>query len=189
MATAKIAAMLSGAYLQKDLHERVRRGIGLLRREKFFWGLLLLYYVLFWKISFYILLLSVNLPEDAIILKRQVSYTDVYYPHILAEIAFVSDLGYDNIRETILEENRIIMGEILDLTDSHIMDREMLREWDDYCISVKEIDELAAQTGNQSWYYVSLNMPVPALVLIRILNIILIFAVIRLVSGIKRKAD
>ena len=150
---------------------------------------IIIYFVVCWKLPFYILLLGINLPQDAIILKRQVSYTDVYNPHILAEIVFVSDLGYDNIRETILKENTIIMGEILDLTDSHIMSRWGLMEWDDYCISVKEIDELAAQTGKQNWYYVSFNMPVPTLVLLRILNIILIFAVIRLVSGIKRKAD
>ena len=160
-----------------------------MRREKFFWGLLLIYFVLFWKISFYILLLCVNLPEDAIILKRQVSYTDVYYPHILAEMVFVSDLGYDNIRETIMEENRIIMGEILDLTNSYIRNRGMLMEWDDAYIPIDEMDELAAQTGKQSWYYVSLDMPVPSLILLRILDIILIFAVIRLVSARKRKAD
>lgn len=150
---------------------------------------IIIYFVVCWKLPFYILLLGINLPEDAIILKRQVSYTDVYNPHILAEIVFVSDLGYDNIRETILKENRIIMGEILDLTDSHIMSRWGLMEWDDACISIYEMDELAAQTGKQNWYYVSFNMPVPTLVLLRILNIILIFAVICLVSGIKRKAD
>lgn len=160
-----------------------------MRGEKFFWGLLLIYFVLFWKISFYILLLCINLPEDAIILKRQVSYTDVYYPHILAEMVFVSDLGYDNIRETIMEENRIIMGEILDLTNSYIRYREMLMEWDDAYIPIDEMDELAAQTGKKTWYYVSLDMPVPSLILLRILDIILIFAVIRFVSARKRKAD
>lgn len=160
-----------------------------MRREKIFWGLLLIYFVLFWKISFYLLLLCVNLPEDAIILKRQVSYTDVYYPHILAEMVFVSDLGYDNVRETIMEENRIIMGEILDLTNSYIRNRGMLMEWDDAYIPIDEMDELAAQTGKQTWYYVSIDMPVPSLILLRILDIILIFAVIRFVSARKRKAD
>ena len=160
-----------------------------MKREKIFWGLLLIYFVLFWKISFYLLLLCINLPEDATIIKRQVSYTDVYYPHILAEMVFVSDLGYDDIRETIMEENRIIMGEILDLTYSHIMYRGMLQEWDDACISIHEMDELAAQTGKKSWYYVSIDMPVPSLILLRVLDIILIFAVIRFVSARKRKAD
>lgn len=79
------------------------------------------------------------------------------YWHILAEMVFVSDQGYDNIKETILAENRIIIGES-DLMDWHIMSRVGVDEWDDACISIKEMDELAAQTGNQKWYYVSIGM-------------------------------
>ncbi|MGN0324711.1 MAG: hypothetical protein ACI4DW_00265 [Lachnospiraceae bacterium] len=88
-----------------------------------------------------------------------------------------------------MEENRIIMGEILDLTNSYIRNRGMLMEWDDAYIPIDEMDELAAQTGKQTWYYVSIDMPVPSLILLRILDIILIFAVIRFVSARKRKAD
>ncbi len=148
---------------------------------------IIFYFVVCWKLPFYILLLGINLPENAIILKRQVSYTDVYNPHVLTEIAFVSDLGYDNIRETILAENRIVMGEILDLTDSHIMDREMLWEWDDHCISVKEIDELASHIGNLNWYYVSLEMPVMVLIFFRIMALLMVIAVMCIVLGIRRK--
>lgn len=130
------------------------------------------------------MLLGIDLPEDAIVLKRQVSYTDVYNPHILAEMVFGSDLGYDNIKET----NRIIMGEN-DLMDWLILDRQGLMEWDDHCISVKEIDELAARIGNRNWYYVSFNMPVPTLILLRIVFIIVIFVVMHIVLARKKKKE
>ncbi len=77
------------------------------------------------------LLLSVDLPETAIVIKRQVSYTDVYNPYILAEMVFVSDQGYGNIKET----NRIIMGES-HLMDWYIMNRWELMEWDDACSDI-----------------------------------------------------
>lgn len=67
---------------------------------------IMFYFLVCWKLPFYMLLMSVDLLEDAIVIKRQVSYTDVYYPHILAE-------------------NRFIMGENV-LIDWHIMDREMV---------------------------------------------------------------
>lgn len=104
------------------------------------------YFLVCWKLPFYMLLMSVDLPEDAIVIKRQVSLTDVYNWHILAEMVFVNDGGYGNIKET----NRIIMREN-GLMDWRIKDRGELMEWDDYCISVKEMDELAARIGNRKW--------------------------------------
>lgn len=44
---------------------------------------MMFYFLVCWKLPFYMLLMSVDLPEDATVIKRQVSYTDVYNPHIL----------------------------------------------------------------------------------------------------------
>lgn len=142
------------------------------------------YFLVCWKLPFYMLLLSVDLPETAIVIKRQVSYTDVYNPHILAEIVFVSDRGYGDIKET----NRIIMGES-HLMDWHIMNRWELMEWDDACISIKEMDELAARKGRGNWYYVSFNMPVPTLILLRVVAVVVIFVVMHIVLARKKKKE
>lgn len=155
-----------------------------MKKKRIFLVILLIYFVVFWKIPFYILLLSVHLPENAILLKRQVSYSDVYNPHILAEIVFASDQGYGNIEET----NRMIMRKN-HFMRCKIMDKWELMEWDDRCILVYKMDELAAEAGKQTWYYVSFNMPVPTLIMLRILEIILIFVAIHFVSGIKRKTN
>ncbi len=142
------------------------------------------YFLVCWKLPFYMLLMSIDLPEDAIVIKRQVSYTDVYNPHILAEMVFVGGRGYDNIKET----NRIIMGEN-HFMDWSIMNRWELMEWDDHCISVMEMDELATRIGNRNWYYVSLNMPVPTLILLRVMFIIVIFVVMYIVLDRKKKKE
>ncbi len=149
---------------------------------------LLVYFVICWKLPFYILLLCVDLPEDAIVLKRQVSYTDVYYEHVLAELVFVGNGGYDTVRETILADNRILMRKNV-LMDWSIMERAMVEEWDDYCISIKEINELAVQKGRGNWYYVSLNMAVPTLILLRIASFIVVFTVITCFWVAKRKRE
>lgn len=163
--------------------------INLMKKDTFYKNLilgLLVYFVICWKFPFYMLLLCVDLPEDAIVLKRQVSYTDVYNEHILAELVFVGDLGYDTVRETILAENRTLIRKNV-LMDWHIMERAMVEEWDDYCISLKEMNELAAQKGRGNWYYVSLNMAVPTLILVRIASFIVIFTVITCFWVAKRK--
>lgn len=154
-----------------------------MKKGKIFFGVLLLYFVLLWKLPFYIGLLCIELPDDAIVIKRQVSLTDVYYWHILAEMVFVSDHGYDNIKETILAENRILMRENV-LMDWHIMDRERVMEWDDYCISVKEMD---ARIGNQNWYYVSIGMVVEVFIFLSIAALLAIFIVMHIVLNIRRK--
>ncbi len=147
---------------------------------------LLVYFVICWKLPFYMLLLCVDLPEDAIVLKRQVSYTDVYNEHILAELVFVGNGGYDTIRETILADNRILMRKNV-LMNWSIKERAMVEEWDDYCISIKEMNELAAQKGRGYWYYVSLNMAVPTLILLRTASFIVVFTVITCFWVAKRK--
>lgn len=157
-----------------------------MKKGKIFLRVLLLYFVLLWKLPFYIGLLCIGLPDDAIVIKRQVSLTDVYYWHILAEMVFVSDHGYDNIKETILTENRIIMGES-DLMDWHIMSRAGVGEWDDSCLSVREIDELATRTGNQNWYYVSIGMVVEVFIFLSIVALLAIFIVMHIVLNIRRK--
>lgn len=96
---------------------------------------MMFYFLVCWKLLFYMLLMSVDLPEDVIVIKRQVSYTDVYYPHILAEMVFVSDHGYDNIKEAILAENGIIMRKNV-FMDGHIMSRAGVDEWDDACSDI-----------------------------------------------------
>lgn len=149
---------------------------------------LLFYFVVCWKLPFYMLLMCVDLPEDAIVIKRQVSLTDVYYWHILAEMVFVSDQGYDNIKETILAENRIIMGES-DLMDWHIMSRAGVEEWDDSCLSEREIDELAAGIGNRKWYYVSIGMIVEVFIFFRIAAFLVILIIMHIVLKCTKKKE
>lgn len=108
----------------------------------------------------------------------------MYNPHILAEIVFASDQGYGNIKEA----NRMIMRKN-HLMRCKIMDQWELVEWDDRCILGYKMDELAAEAGKQTWYYISFHMLVPTLIMLRILEIILIFVMIRLVPDIKRKTD
>lgn len=156
---------------------------------------IMFYIVACWKVPFYICLLGIDLPEDAIVLKRQVSLTDECYWHIVAEEAFVSNQDHDNIRETIWTENRYIMGESLDPMDCidwSVMTPAAVSE--SCCasyISVKEMDKLAAcYPGYQKWYCVSLSMHGKALMVFaffRIIAILMIVAVTGIILRIKRK--
>lgn len=150
--------------------------------------IIVFYFLVCWKLPFYMLLMSIDLPEDAIVIKRQVSLTDVYFWHILAEMVFVSDQGYDNIKETILAENRIIIGES-DLMDWHIMSRAGVEEWDDSCLSEREIDELAARIGNQKWYYVSIGMIVEVFIFFRIAAFLVILIIMHIVLKCTKKKE
>lgn len=161
-----------------------------MKKGKIFLRILLLYFIVFWKMPFYIGLLCIELPEDAIVLKRQVTLTDVYYWHILAEMVFVSDQGYDNVKEIMLAENRIIMRENV-FMDWHIMSRAGVEEWDNCCVSVKEMDELSARIEDQklNWYYVSIGMTVEVFIFLSIAVILAIFIVMHIVLGHKKKKE
>lgn len=154
-----------------------------------------------WKSSalqvLYILLLGIDLPEDAIVLKRQISLTDECYWHIVAEVVFMSNQDYDIIKETIWTENRIIMRESqnpIDRLSWRIMSPAAVYE--SCCasyISVKEMDELAVRYPEyQKWFCVSLSVSGKSLRVFTVCRVALIFVitvVFGIVNGIKRKRE
>lgn len=78
------------------------------------------YFLVCWKLPFYMLLLNLDLPEEAIVLKREVSLTDVYSWRILAEMAVESGCDYDDFKTAVLTEKRIKMGE------NHLLDWQVM---------------------------------------------------------------
>ncbi|MGN0326070.1 MAG: hypothetical protein ACI4DW_07150 [Lachnospiraceae bacterium] len=135
------------------------------KRKIFGWAVLLcilLYFPVGWKLPFYVALLCIDLPEDAIVLERKVSLTDECHWHIVAETAFASNLDYDEIRETVWTENRLMIEKInhMDRVKMGTMDAAMVSE--SCCgsyISEKKMDKLMLLYPEyHHWYSVTINV-------------------------------
>lgn len=113
-----------------------------------------------WRLPLYAYMMCIDLPDDAIVIKRVVSLSDVCYWHIMAETAFVSEQGYDNIRDDINETNRFLM-ETIDLGDWILRTPAAIGESEHTGISWYEMDRLDEKTerlGYQHWYCISLQI-------------------------------
>ena len=153
---------------------------------------LMFYLIVCWKTPFYIMLLGVELPEDSIVLKRQVSVGDACYWKILAEVAFVNNQD-GNLWEPIWTENRNLMEKRVDSTKWSLMNAPAVYET--CCGSSLSVSEMDALASNQKWYSLVFSMHGKALRTFVFLRITLFFLTLAALIGMtcydarKKKKD
>lgn len=113
-----------------------------------------------WRLPLYAYMMCIDLPDDAVVIKRSVTVSDVCYWQILADTAFVSEHNYGDIKEDIHERNRFLMG-ATGFLDWSLMTPGMLQEWEHTSIPWDErdrLDEVTDRLGYHNWYSVSLSL-------------------------------